>query len=326
MSEFHVLMPNPMMPMVMAGLAKAVTLHRLWEANDPKAELARLAPMIRGVAAGGGHAAVDGAFMGQFPKLEIVASFGVGYDHIDAAWAGQHGITVTNTPDVLNEEVADTALALLLATVRHIPQADKYLRAGKWLEQPYPLTATLRGRTLGIIGLGRIGKAIAARAETFGLKIVYHGRSAQAGVPYLFYPTLVGMAKACDILLAIMPGGAGTKHLVNAEVLEALGPDGIFINVARGSVVDEEALIEALQSRKIFSAGLDVFAQEPHVPKALIDMDHVVLLPHVGSGTHHTRNAMGQLVIDNLAAFAAGKPPLTPVAETPWPAIGKGAK
>ena len=325
LSEFHVLMPHPMMPMVMTGVAKAVTLHRLWEAADPKAELAHLAPLIRGIAAGPGHAMVDAAFMEQFPHLEIIASFGVGYDHIDAAWAGQHGIIVTNTPDVLNEEVADTALALLLATVRHIPQADKYVRNGKWREKPYPLTATLRGRTLGIIGLGRIGKAIAARAEAFGLKIAYHGRNAQAGVPYLFYPTLLGMAKACDILLAITPGGAGTRHLVDAKVLEALGPDGIFINVARGSVVDEAALIEALQSRKIFSAGLDVFANEPHVPEALINMEHVVLLPHVGSATHHTRNAMGQLVIDNLAAFAAGRPPLTPVAESPWPAT-KSAK
>ena len=326
MADFDVVMPQPMMPMIAAGLAKVCTLHKLWEAADPAAELARLAPRIRGLATGGGHKPVDAAFLAQFPKLEIISSFGVGYDHIDAAYAGKHGIVVTNTPDVLNEEVADTALALLLATVRHIPQADRHVRNGLWPKGAYPLTATLRGRTLGILGLGRIGKAIATRAESFGLKVVYHGRSAQPGVPYLFYPTLTGMAKACDILLVITPGGAATKNIVNAQVLEALGPDGILINVARGSVVDEAALVEALQQRTILSAGLDVFANEPHVPQALIDMDHIVLLPHVGSGTHHTRDAMAQLVVDNLAAFAGGRAPLTPVAETPWPGTTRPAK
>ena len=326
MSEFEVLMPNPMMPMIADQLGKGCRLHKLWEAKDPKAELARLAPVIQGIAAGGGHAQLNSAYLAQFPKLEIVSSFGVGYDHVEAGWAGQHGILVTNTPDVLNEEVADTALGLLLATVRHIPQADRHVRSGAWLQGAYPLTATLRGRTMGILGLGRIGKAIALRAEAFGLKVVYHGRNAQPGVPWLYYPTLAGMARACDILMVITPGGAGTKNIVNAEVLAALGPQGVLINVARGSVVDEAALIEALQNKTILTAGLDVFANEPNVPKALIEMDHIVLLPHVGSATHHTRNAMAQLVIDNLLAFAAGKPPLTPVAETPWPQTAKQAK
>ena len=326
MSDFHVLMPNPMMPMVAEELAKAVTLHKLWEAKDTAAELARLQPIIRGLAVGGGHKPVDAAFMGQFPKLQIVSSFGVGYDHIDAKWAGEHGIVVTNTPDVLNEEVADTALGLLLATMRHIPQADKYVRAGKWLENAYPLTATLRGRTLGIIGLGRIGKAIAIRAESFGLKIAYHGRNAQADVPYRFFASLEDMATACDILLAITPGGAATRHIVNAQVLEALGPNGVFINVARGTVVDEPALIKALQTGKILAAGLDVFADEPRVPQALIELENVVLLPHIGSATHYTRNAMAQLVVDNLIAFAAGGAPLTPVTETPWPIRQNQAK
>ena len=326
MSDFHVLMPNPMLPVIAEGLARRCTLHKLWEAADPRAELTRLAPQIRGLAVGSGHQPIDSAFMGQFPHLQIVSSFGVGYDHIDAHWAGQHGITVTNTPDVLNEEVADTALGLLLATVRQLPQADRHVRSGQWLKGAYPLTDTLRGRTLGILGLGRIGKAIAIRAEAFGLRVVYHGRSAQPGVAYLYYPTLAGMAKACDILLVITPGGSGTKNIVNAEILAALGADGILINVARGSVVDEAALIDALQRKVIRSAGLDVFANEPQVPQALIDMDHIVLLPHVGSASHDARNAMGQLVVDNLLHFANGRAPLTPVAETPWPAPAKRAK
>ena len=323
MSQFDVLMPAPMMPMIAEALAKRCRLHKLWESADPAADLARIAPQIRGIAAGGGHEPVDAEFMRQFPKLEIVSSFGVGYDHVDAGWAGRNGIVVTNTPDVLNEEVADTALGLLLATVRQLPQADRYLRAGKWLEKPFPLTATLRGRKMGIVGLGRIGKAIALRAEAFGLQVSYHGRNSQPGVPWLYYPTLVGLARACDILLVITPGGAATRNMVNAEVLEALGPTGILINVARGSVVDEPALIEALQKGTILSAGLDVYADEPGVPQALIDMEHVVLLPHVGSATHRTRQAMAQLVIDNLLSWGQGKAPLTPVAETPWPATAK---
>lgn len=318
MTEFQVLMPAPMMPMIADGIARALPLHRLWEEKDPDAVLSSIAGQIMGMAAGGGHQPIDAAFMQKFPKLKIISSFGVGYDHIDAAWAGRHGIIVTNTPDVLNEEVADTALGLLLSTIRQLPQADKYLRAGKWLEKPFPLTHTLQGRTMGILGLGRIGKSIARRAEAFGIKIVYHGRNPQPDVSYLYFPTLVGMAKACDILMVITPGGAGTRNLVNGEVLEALGPNGVLINVARGSVVDEPALIAALQNGTILAAGLDVFADEPRVPAELIAMDNVVLLPHVGSGSHHTRNAMGQLVVDNLVHFASGKGPLTPVTETPW--------
>ena len=326
MKQFDVLVAQPLMPMILDQLSVNCKIHKLWEAPDRQAELVRLAPVVRAIASGGGHKPIDAAFLALFPKLEIISCFGVGYDHVDAAWASKHGVIVTNTPDVLNEEVADTALALLLATVRHIPQADRHIRAGHWAALgPYPLTATLRGRTLGIIGLGRIGKAIATRAESFGLKVIYHGRRAQPGVPYLFYPTLAGMARACDILLVITPGGASTRHMVNAEVLAALGPNGILINVARGSVVDEEALIEALRSGTILSAGLDVFADEPHVPQALVDMDHIVLLPHVGSATVDTRNAMAQLVVDNLLSWFSGKGPLTPVAETPWPAATKRA-
>ena len=318
-------MPAPMMPLVTQGLEQAFTLHKLWEARDQAAMLRQLAPKLRAMASGASHQPIDAAFMGRFPKLEIVASFGVGYDHVDARWAGAHGVCVTNTPDVLNEEVADTALGLLLATVRQLPQSERYLRAGKWLEKPFPLTATLRGRTLGILGLGRIGKAIARRAETFGLKIAYHGRQKQDDVAYPYYATLVGLARDCDILLAIAPGGPGTQKIINAEVLAALGPQGILINVARGSLVDDDALIDALRSGKIMTAGLDVFTDEPRVPQALLDMEHIVLLPHVGSASQHCRNAMGQLVVDNLASWATGKGPLTPVAEAPWRSSAKAS-
>ena len=220
----------------------------------------------------------------------------------------------------MTEEVADTALGLLIMTMRELPQSERYLRAGSWAAKgPYPLTHnTLRGKTVGILALGRIGKAIAARCEAFGLKIVYHGRSQQKDVAYPYYPTLVGMAKDVDILLSVAPGGASTFHTINAEVLAALGPNGVLINIGRGSVVDEKALIKALQDKVIFSAGLDVFEDEPNVPSELIAMDHVVLLPHVGSASHHTRNLMGQLVVDNILAFQAGKAPVTPVAETPF--------
>jgi lactate dehydrogenase-like 2-hydroxyacid dehydrogenase len=257
--------------------------------------------------------------MAQLPKLEIVSTFGVGYDHIDAAWAGQHGIIATHTPNVLNEEVADTAMGLLLATVRQLPQADRFLRSGGWVKKEFRHTETLRDRTVGIVGLGRIGKVIARRLDAFNVPVVYHGRSAQPGVPYRYYPDLVEMARDVDVLLVMTPGNAGTKHLINAEVLEALGPKGILINVARGSVVDEAALIEALQKKKILSAGLDVFEKEPSVPRELIEMDHVVLLPHVGSASVYTRRAMDQLMVDNLLAWADGRAPLTPVPETPWP-------
>jgi lactate dehydrogenase-like 2-hydroxyacid dehydrogenase len=315
-----VLMIEEMAPLTIEGIGKSFTLHKLWEAPDRERLINELSPRLRAIAAGGPvHDHVDAALMTRLPKLEIISSFGVGYDHVDAKWAGEHGIVVTNTPDVLNEEVADTALGLLLCTVRELPQAERYLRAGKWVNGEYRLTASLRERRAGIVGLGRIGKAIARRLEAFGLPVAYHGRTAQAGVPYRYYPDLVEMARDVDIIIVITPGGAATRHLINAKVLEALGPNGIFINVSRGSVVDQDALIAALKARKILSAGLDVYANEPNVPPELLAMDNVVLLPHVGSGSVPTRDAMHQLVIDNLLAWAAGKKPLTPVPETPWP-------
>jgi lactate dehydrogenase-like 2-hydroxyacid dehydrogenase len=323
-TKADVLMMEEMAPLAIEGIGKAFTLHKLWEAPDRDRLIGELSPRLRAIAAGGPfHDRVDSALMAKLPNLEFISSFGVGYDHVDAKWAGEHGIVVTNTPDVLNEEVADTALGLLLCTVRELPQAERYLRAGQWSNGEYRLTASLRGRRVGMVGLGRIGKAIARRLEAFGLPIVYHGRNAQPGVSYRHYPDLVEMARDVDVIIVITPGGAATRHLINAKVLEALGPNGIFINVSRGTVVDQDALIAALKNRKIFSAGLDVYAHEPHVPPELLAMDNVVLLPHVGSGSVPTRDAMNQLVVDNLIAWAAGKKPLTPVPETPWPAKRK---
>lgn len=306
-------------PVLMKGLESKVNLHHFLEADDKDAFIKSVGPKIGAMALAYSHYKIDGDFLSKFPNIKQVSSFGVGYDHVDAKWAGAHGIVVTNTPEVLNEEVADTALGLLLCTVREFPQAERYVRAGKWPKAQYPLTkATLRDRTVGIVGMGRIGKAIAKRLDAFGVPVVYHSRNKQ-DVPYKYYPKLLDMARDVDTLMVIVPGGPATQNLINADVFKALGPRGIVINMARGSVVDEPALIEALKSRTIYSAGLDVFAREPEVPQELLDMDHIVLFPHLGSSTEVTRAAMDQLVVDNLLAWAAGKPPLTPVAETPYP-------
>jgi lactate dehydrogenase-like 2-hydroxyacid dehydrogenase len=317
-ADFDVLMPIEGIGNIGGAVEKRMKLHRLWREQDPTAAIDRLGPKIRGIAATGHLATVDAELMRRLPKLEIVASFGVGYDHVDARWAAEHGIIVTHTPGVLDEEVADTAFGLLLSTVRELPRAERYLREGRWLKANYPLTASLRGRTMGILGLGRIGKAIARRAVAFGLDVVYHGRKPQEGAPYLYYPTLVGMAGACDILMVVAPGGAQTRNIINRDILEALGPDGVLINVSRGSLVDEDALIEALKSKKILAAGLDVFSDEPNVPEGLLTLDNAVLLPHVGSASHRTRQAMADLVVANLYSWIDGKGPLTPVPETPW--------
>jgi lactate dehydrogenase-like 2-hydroxyacid dehydrogenase len=307
-------------PVIVDGLSPAFNLRFLADAKDKETFLSGLADRIRGFAVSVSSEIVDGPLMARFPKLEIVSTFAVGYDHVDAKWAGAHGIVVTNTPDVLTEEVADTALGLLLCTVRELPQAERYLRAGKWPQKAYRLSpATLRNRTVGMIGMGAIGRAIARRLDAFKVPVVYHTRRARADLPYRYYPDLIGMARDVDILLVIVPGGTSTQNMINAQVLDALGPDGIFINMARGSVVDEPALIKALQEKRIFSAGLDVYANEPHVPNELIEMDNVVLFPHLGSASEATRRAMDRLVVDNLLAWGAGKPPLTPVPETPWP-------
>jgi lactate dehydrogenase-like 2-hydroxyacid dehydrogenase len=318
MPHGEILLLGPVLPIVEATLREhGLGAVRLWEEPDQEAAMARAAEEVRGVT-GSFAAHLDTALLDRLPRLEIIANFGVGYDNVDAHAAAARGIVVTNTPDVLTEEVADTALGLLLATVRELPQADRYLRAGRWIDAPYPLTGTLREKTVGIFGLGRIGKAIARRCEAFGLKVAYHGRGRQADVSYAYYPSLMELARAVDILVVMAPGGPETKNAVGAEVLRALGPDGVLVNVARGSLVDEAALIAALTSGTIRAAGLDVFADEPRVPAGLVALDNVVLLPHVGSASTHTRDAMGKLVADNLVSWFAGRGPLTPVPETPW--------
>jgi lactate dehydrogenase-like 2-hydroxyacid dehydrogenase len=318
----EVVLFGPAKPTIVKGLETGCTVYKAVDANDHDAFVAKHG-QVRAIACAQGNMSAD--LLARFPRLEIIASFGVGYDHVDVKYAAAHGIIVTNTPEVLTEEVADTALGLLLCTVRELPQAERYLRAGHWTEKNYPLSkATLRNRTVGIVGMGAIGQAIARRLDAFGVPVVYHTRKPRAGVAYRHYPKLIDMARDVDVLMVIVPGGAATANLINAEVLDALGPDGIVINMARGSVVDEPALIKALKDKRIMAAGLDVFAKEPDVPRDLLEMDNVVLFPHVGSASVHTREKMDQLVADNILAWAAGKPPLTPVAETPFHAWNRG--
>jgi len=317
-SNREIILLGPMKPLIVKGLEAIGTLHKSAEAKDLQSFYASHAD-VRAIACAATSEYLGDAFIQRFPKLQIISSFGVGYDHIDAKAAGARGVIETNTPEVLTEEVADTALALLLNTVREFPQAERYLRAGKWLQKTYPLTkATLRNRTVGILGMGAIGQAIARRLDAFGVPVVYHARKLRPEVSYRHYPKLLDMAHEVDTLMVIVPGGAATANMINAEVLDALGPNGILINMARGSVVDEPALIKALKEKRIMAAGLDVFAKEPEVPPELMAMDNVVLFPHLGSASVYTRDRMDQLVVDNIAAWVAGKPPLTPVAETPF--------
>jgi lactate dehydrogenase-like 2-hydroxyacid dehydrogenase len=308
---------GPRKPTVDDGFAAGFRLHKVEHQGDLDALPPDAFGAIRGVAVTG-LVKADGATLARFPKVEIVSSFGVGYDHIDAKYAAEHGIVVTNTPDVLTEEVADTALGLLIATARDFIAADRHVRDGLWATQGFPLSAgSLRDRKVGMVGMGRIGQAIGRRLEASQVPVVYHSRNPANGVSYQHYPNLIEMATAVDTLIIITPGGPATAKLVNAEVLKALGPRGIVINVARGSVVDEPALIAALQDGTILAAGLDVFADEPNVPEALRKLRNVVLLPHVGSASVVTRNAMDQLVVDNLKMWFRGQLPLTPIPETP---------
>jgi lactate dehydrogenase-like 2-hydroxyacid dehydrogenase len=320
----EVLLLGPAKKLIADGLRAAFTLHVMADAKDPDALLAQVAPRVRAIASTAPSAKVPREVIERLSRLEIVSSFGVGYDNVDIKAAIERKLVVCNTPQVLTDEVADTTIGLLLCTVRELSQAERHVRAGKWTSGDYPLSkATLRDRTVGIVGLGQIGKAVARRLDAFGVPVVYHSRNTQEGVPYRHYPKLVDMARDVDTLIVITPGGAATRNLINAEVLDALGPNGILINMARGSVVDEQALIKALKDRTIYSAGLDVFLNEPNVPAELLAMEHVVLLPHIGSASVHTRAKMEQLVVDNLLVWQAGKPPLTPVPETPWVVTGR---
>jgi lactate dehydrogenase-like 2-hydroxyacid dehydrogenase len=317
MTKPALLLTANMMPMIERQVAEHFEVHKVLDVND--ANFSAIAPRIVAMCTGSSTKVKNNdELYARLPNLKMISSFGVGYDHVDAIAAAKRGIIVGNTPDVLNEEVADTALGLLLMTVRELGRAEQYLRAGHWpTSGDYRLTSSLRDRKVGMVGFGRIGKAIAKRVHAFGVPVAYFGRTKQdEAIPY--YSDIVAMARDYNTLIVITPGGAGTKDLINAAVLKALGPQGIVINVARGTVVDETALIAALKAKTIHAAGLDVMWGEPKINPELLTLDNCVLLPHVGSGSVNTRDAMGQRVVDNLKAYVTKTAPLSPVPETPF--------
>lgn len=303
-SAAHLLMVGPLLPDLVADLESRYHVHRLWEAADASALLREHGASIRGIATSGRFGATR-ELIAALPALEGIFSFGVGYDTIDLAAARERGVVVTNTPGVLDACVADTALALMLAAPRRIAEADRFVRAGRWPNEGFPLGTRMSGKRCGIVGLGNIGLQIARRAAAFDMEILYTNRKPRADAPaeYRYVPDIETLAAECDFLVLAVPGGAATRHMVNARVLDALGAKGWLINIARGTVVDEAALVSALQDKRIAGAGLDVFEHEPATPDAFNTMDNVVLLPHIASATHETRQAMGQRVMDNLEAF-----------------------
>ncbi len=313
MSKPDVLAVAKLHPFFQKALEAAYTVHDRTHLTDPAA-FAQLAPRLVAVAATG-ESLVPADLLARLPNAKVVSVFGVGYDGVDVPAAIRHGIPVTHTPDVLTDDVADLALGLVLSVGRTIPQADQFVRQGRWPQGPIALGRKVSGARLGIVGLGRIGKAIAQRAQGFGMSIAYTARSEKPGTGYAYHPTPAALAAQVDFLVVITPGGAGTRHLIDASVLKALGPKGYLINVARGSVVDETALVAALQAGTIAGAGLDVFADEPNVPQALWTMPNVVLTPHMASATHETRQAMADLAFANLQAGVTGAPLRTPVPE-----------
>jgi len=300
-------------PLYLKALKEVFMVHERTHEGSP-AEFAKLAPRIVGIAAGG-ESLVPRSLLEQLPNLKLVSVFGVGYDGIDVEAAVARGVMVTHTPGVLTDDVADLAMGLVLAVSRQIVQADQHVRAGRWPQGPMPLGRKVSGARMGIVGLGRIGTAIARRALAFDMSVAYTARREKPGSGFDFHPTAAQLAAAVDFLVVITPGGQGTRHLINAEVLSALGPKGYLINVARGSVVDEQALVHALEAGLIAGAGLDVFAAEPQVPEALWQMPNVVLTPHMASATHQTRRAMADLAFANMQAGVALKPVLTPIPE-----------
>ena len=307
----EILLVAPLHAATQAELEANHAVHRLWETNDRESLLAAVASRTEICVTTGG-AGASRAFIGKLPNLKLIACFGVGVDAIDLAAARERSIAVTNTPDVLTDDVADLALALILDAMRGISAGDRYVRAGRWLQGALPLQTRMSGKRLGIVGMGRIGQAIARRAAAFDMRIAWHGPR-HKDLPYRFEPDLVALAQSVDVLVASCPGGAATRGLIGRAVLEALGPRGFFVNIARGAVVDEAALVELLASGRLGGAGLDVFLDEPNVPPGLIALDNVVLQPHVASATHETRTAMGRVVLDNIGAFVTGRPLLTPV-------------
>jgi lactate dehydrogenase-like 2-hydroxyacid dehydrogenase len=314
LKDIGILTPGKLNPHAKARVAATFDMIET-ASSDPDTITPDIAARVRGIAS---MTTISAALMARLPKLEIVANFGVGYDAIDAGHAGRSGIMVTNTPDVLTEEVADTTLGLFLNTIREFSASERYLREGRWVsEGNYRLTPlTLRGRTVGIFGMGRIGKAIARRLDAFGVAIAYHNRRQDAELTYAYHPTLHALASSVDTLIVVVPGGEATRDAVNADILRALGKEGVLINIGRGSTVDELAVAAALKDGTIAAAGLDVFKDEPNVPQALLDAPNCVLLPHVGSASVRTRMAMADLCVDNLVSWFSGGGALTPVPET----------
>lgn len=308
----EILVIDPWHPATLEALDRQFVTNKLWLASDGKALLAECGERVRAIATSP-FGRIDAPLLDTLPNLEIISSFGVGVDAIDLAEAKRRNIAVTNAPNVMNDCVADLTLGLIVAVARRVCEADQFVRSGLWLKSTMQPTRKVSGQRLGIIGMGRIGKVIAKRAAAFDMVIAYHCRHRVPESPFTYYERLVDLAANSDFLVAIIPGGKETRHLVNEEVMRALGPNGILVNVARGSVVDEQALVKCLQEGALGGAALDVFENEPKVPEALFAMNNVVLQPHVGSATHETRTAMGQLTIDNLLAHFAGQPLLTPV-------------
>ncbi|MEP7298505.1 MAG: 2-hydroxyacid dehydrogenase [Burkholderiales bacterium] len=301
-------------PLLVPQLEAAFAVHDRLHDTDP-ATFAAIAPTIRAIAASG-ESKVSAELIAKLPKLEIISVMGVGYDGIDVAAAKARGTVVTHTPNVLNDDVADLAIGLMLAAARQLPAADRHVRSGQWAASgPMPLARKMSGARLGLVGMGRIGQAIAHRAAAFGMSIAYTSRNPRPGVEHRYVANPVALAAECDFLVVITPGGAATRKMINTEVLAALGTKGILVNVARGSVVDEAALIDALERGVIGGAGLDVFENEPNVPERLRAIPHVVLAPHIGSATAQTRQAMADLAFGNLQAHFAGRPLLSPVPE-----------
>lgn len=318
LKSITILVPGKLHERSIARIAETFNIVRL-DTIDASTITSVVGDEVRGVAVspslGGSYVGPD--FIMALPNVEIIANFGVGYDGVDAKFAGKNGIMVTNTPDVLTEEVADTAVGLLINTIRELARAEVYLRQGRWSKEgAYRLTNSLRGRTVGIFGMGRIGQAIARRLEAFGLPIAYHNRRPVDGVNFDYFDTLEGLASAVDTLISIAPGTAQTEKIVNAKIFKALGPEGVFVNIGRGSTVDEDDLVAALKSGTILAAGLDVFSDEPNVREDLMLLPNATLLPHVGSASFHTRNGMADLVVDNLIEWFSKGEAITPVPET----------
>ena len=311
-----ILVLQPLLSREMNVLEDEYNVIRLWESHDPESLLQRCSHDVQAIVSAYDSGGVSERLMMALPNLEMVAQFGVGYDNIDMEAAHKRGIVLTNTPDILTGDVADAALYLLLNVARRVVEADMFVRVGRWHSGAMPLSSSVAGKTVGIVGLGRIGSAIAKRAEAFDMQVIYHSRSKKEGVAYSYYDDLKAMATDSDFLVLACSGGKGTENLITYKILEALGSQGYLINIARGSVVCEEDLLIALRNRAIAGAGLDVFVNEPHVPEEMFKMDNVVLSPHIASATLETRSKMGQLVLNNLKAHFSGQPLLTPIYHT----------